>query len=428
MSISEKYFLKFKDISLHGFLSSINAITAISSLIILAILYSPLHFSFYGIFLSASSVFSTFCKSNLDKLMLTVKSNKDENLCINMFILNFFMICSLIFFVSIVIYFFNIDFYFLNQWSTLLTFVLLLYIFSNSFLILMNSYFIKNENLVIYNLTTFLTQIIFLTLAFINQKLNFYFFNYIDLVIFFTVSKLLVVLIFYKFFIKKINFKFNLVSEYFTKVKKLKNFYFFGNCTDLFLSIKDVVFLNSIQSVFGLNILGQFIFFQKTFMSILSLFDKVIGDIYVRNINSLIIKKKNINKEYFFFLTLASFVSLTTYILITLFSETIFNIFFEKKWSISIEILSIYSILICFSFVPSLLNRFLCYYYQEFDFFWSIIFLLLIIISINFFYFSNYIDFFKFFAKLQLFIYLLYLLLSFFVIYKLNSKKINSYI
>ena len=292
MSISEKYFLRFKDISLHGFLSSVNAIITISSLIILSFFYSPLHFSLYGIFLSTSSVLLIFCKSNLDKLMLTVKSNKDENLCINMFILNFFLLSSLIFFVSIIIYFFDINFYFLNQWSALLTFVLLIYIFSNSFLILMNSYFIKNANLVIYNLTIIFSQIIFFTLAFINAKLNFYFFNYTDLVIFLTISKLVVILIFYKFFIKKINFRFNLEINYLALVKKFKNFYFFGSFTDLSLSIKDFVFLNFIQFAFGVNILGQFVFFQRTFMSILSLFDKALGDVYVRNVNSLIIKKK----------------------------------------------------------------------------------------------------------------------------------------
>jgi hypothetical protein len=229
---------------------------------------------------------------------------------------------------------------------------------------------------------------------------------------------------FYKFFIKKINFQFNLEKNYLIKIKKHKNFYFFGSFTNLFLSIKDFVFVNFIQSTLGPNILGQFIFLQKTFMSMLSLLNKVIGDIYVRNINALIIKKKNINEEYLFFLILASFVSLIIYIIIISFSETLSN-FFGEKWNISYDILSIYSILLCFSFVPSILNRLLSYYYQKLDFIWSIVFLLFMIISINFFHFIGYLDFFKFFAKFQLFIYILYLLLSFFVIYKINYKNKN---
>jgi hypothetical protein len=425
MLINEKSLLRFKDISLHGFLSSLNAIITIGSLIILSFYYEPLHFSNYGIFLSVSSIFLIFCISGLQHLMLTVKSNKDENLCLNMFILNFFFLSSLIFFVSFIIYLFNIDLNFLNQWSTLLTLLLVLHIFSNSFLAIMNSYFIKNKNFIIYGLTIFVSQIIFFILAFTNIKLSFFFFNYIDLVICLTISNLLVILIFYKFFSQKINLKFNIERNYLTRVKNFKNFYFFGNLTNLSLTIKDFIFLNFIQSTFGSNILGQFVFFQKVFMSMLSLLNKIIGDVYVTNINALITKKKKIYGEYFFFLILASLISLIIYVLIILFSETIFKFFFEKKWFISYDILTIYSILICFSFVPSLLNRLLCYYYQKFDFVWSIFFLFSIIISINFFYFRDYVDYFKFFAKFQLFIYILYLFLSFFVIYKINYKKIN---
>lgn len=423
MLINKKSLLRFKDISLHGFLSSLNAIIAIVSLIILSFYYEPLHFSNYGIFLSVSSILLIFCLSGLQHLMLTVKSNKDENLCLNMFIINFFFLSSLIFFVSFIIYLFNIDLNFSNQWSTLLTLLLVLYTFSNSFLTIMNSYFIKNKNFIIYSLTIFVSQIIFFILAFTNIKLSFYFFNYIDLVIYLTISNLLVILIFYKYFSKKINLKFNIERNYLTRIKNFKNFYFFGNLTNLSLSIKDFIFLNFIQSTFGSNISGQFVFFQKVFTSMLSLLNKIIGDIYITNINALIRKKKKIYEEYIFFLLLASFISLIIYVLIILFSETIFNFFFEKKWFISYKILTIYSILICFSFVPSLLNRLLCYYYQKFDFVWSIFFLFSIIISINFFYFSNYVDYFKFFANFQLFIYVLYLLLSFFVIYKINYKK-----
>ena len=233
MLINEKSLLRFKYISLHGSLSLLNSIIAISFIIILSFYYEPLHFSTYGIFLSVSSVLLIFCISGLQHLMLTVKSNKDENLCINMFILNFFLLSSLIFFVSFIIYFFNIDLNFLNQWSTSLTLLLLLHIFGNSFLTMMHSYFIKNKNFIIYGLTIFVSQIIFFILAFTNIKLNFYFFNYIDLVIWSTISNLLVILIFYKFFNKKINLKFNVERNYLIRVKNLKNFYLFGNLTNL---------------------------------------------------------------------------------------------------------------------------------------------------------------------------------------------------
>ena len=99
-----------------------------------------------------------------------------------------------------------------------------------------------------------------------------------------------------------------------------------------------------------------------------------------------------------------------------------FEVFIDKKWSLAFEILTIYSILICFSFVPSLLNRILNNYYQKIDFIWSLVFVFVLIIYIKYINFSNYVIFFESLVKLELLFYAFYLLLTFIVIYKIQKK------
>ena len=116
------------------------------------------------------------------------------------------------------------------------------------------------------------------------------------------------------------------------------------------------------------------------------------------------------------------FISFIIYLIIKFFSKELFEVFIDKKWSLAFEILTIYSILICFSFVPSLLNRILNNYYQKIDFIWSLVFVFVLIIYIKYINFSNYVIFFESLVKLELLFYAFYLLLTFIVIYKIQKK------
>ena len=163
-------------------------------------------------------------------------------------------------------------------------------------------------------------------------------------------------------------------------------------------------------------------FFKKFFTGSIFLIKKVVGDIYISNINNLILKKKNIYSDFIFFLIFSTILSFSIYLFIIYFSEDLFQLYIDKKWFISQEILKIYSALICFSFVPSLLNRILNNYYQKIDFMWSLIFVFSILIFIIYYNYNTYIDFFETLVKFEILIYALYLLITFTVIYKIQKK------
>ena len=95
--------------------------------------------------------------------------------------------------------------------------------------------------------------------------------------------------------------RFTLVA-FFSQLLELKPFYFFGSMTNLSLAIKEFTIIYFIQSQFGSVILGQFMFYKKTFFDSVSLIKKVLGDIYISNMNNLIIKKKISTESFYSFL------------------------------------------------------------------------------------------------------------------------------
>ena len=422
MSLIKNSLKNLKMISFHGSLSLISSIIALGSILFLSFHYKPIHFSTYGIFLSVATIILIFSKSDLDFAIISAKTDEEINMYLNMIMINCSIISIIIILLTFIFNIFCFAFYESSGWSNLLTFFLIIYIFVVSFRLSMNSYFIKNKKFVLYFFATSIKQIIFFLLAFSNIIFELDYFNSSGLVFFLILSDLIIFIIFYNFFFRKLNFKIKFPNNFINQMLLLKPFYLFGSLTNLNLSIKEFVIIFFIQFQFGSVILGQFMFFKKTFTDSISLIKKVLGDIYISNINSLIIKKKNIINEFLFFTIFSIFISFIIYLIIKFFSKELFEVFIDKKWSLAFEILTIYSILICFSFVPSLLNRILNNYYQKIDFIWSLVFVFVLIIYIKYINFSNYVIFFESLVKLELLFYAFYLLLTFIVIYKIQKK------
>jgi hypothetical protein len=422
MNFIENSLKNFKFVSFHGALSLISSIIAIFSIFFLSFHYDPLDFSAYGIFLSVATIILIFSKSDLDFAIISAQTNAQIIMYLNMIFTNCLIISIIIIFVSITLNLFNFSFYEKSNWSYLLNIFLIFYIFIVSFKQAMNSYFIKKKKFVLYFLAASLKQIFFLLSAYTNIIFELNYFNNYNLIFFLIISDLIVFIIFYNFFFRKISFKLKLPENFFNKMILLKPFYLFGSLTNLNLAFKEFIIIYIIQFKFGEVVLGQFMFFKKFFTGSIFLIKKVVGDIYISNINNLILKKKNIYSDFIFFLIFSTILSFSIYLFIIYFSEDLFQLYIDKKWFISQEILKIYSALICFSFVPSLLNRILNNYYQKIDFMWSLIFVFSILIFISYYNYNTYIDFFETLVKFEILIYALYLLITFTVIYKIQKK------
>jgi O-antigen/teichoic acid export membrane protein len=267
MSLIKNSLKNFKMISFHGLLSLISSIIALGSILFLSFHYKPIHFSTYGIFLSVATIVLIFSKSDLDYAIISAKTDEEINMYLNMIIINCSIISIIIILLTFIFNIFNFTFYESSGWSNLLTFFLIIYIFVVSFRLSMNSYFIKNKKFVLYFFATSIKQIIFFLLDYFNSLGLVFFLIFSDLIIFF---------IFYNFFFKKLNFKIKIPNNFINQMVLLKPFYLFGSLTNLNLSIKEFVIIFFIQFQFGSVILGQFMFFKKTFTDSISLIKKVL--------------------------------------------------------------------------------------------------------------------------------------------------------